>query len=452
MGFLKRFFSLGSKRSKRNKHRNHDTEPFQVDASGRLIDPKNLPAQDPKKEESRLLRSSSAHFSVVSEIDYSSLPPLPHPINSVINTPVPTPSKSTLTVDSGTGLQRRGTYTVTVHERQTHSRTEFPNANPPIPVDPPSPTPLQSKSKVTKLNHHDNRPEEHDSDEEDADDTPIRPTTMKSNIPRFNPRSVPFTPRDQSRILRLRQDPSVVSLLNMYDDKGRINSNAFSNTPPTPAAPAHSAKMTVVEDEGREQKRRGGSTLRELMTGDNNLADPNHARSMSMMGDISWAEHLLGELAHHSSSLSSIESVEIETPKDDHFDNTTIISDLSATSDSTSNDPSFSSTKVEVSSEVSNDGSDATYPYPDSNIASALPKTPQRTPARYLLYPSQALRLNMVWYPHSPHRPQLNTVRRSHLIGSLSMVLVMMRVLSRHVLRVQELLPMRRFIRLPCRP
>lgn len=156
-------------------------------------------------------------------------------------------------------MKRSGTYTVTVHGRTIHSRTEFPNANPPLNDGP------KEKAPHVDLQYYDESP-----------------TKPKSHP---NPKSVPFTPRDQGRLLRLRQDPSVASLLNMYDDKGRIQSNAFSNTPPTPAP--------VYEVEGREQKKRTGSTLRQL------LGEPetgHMADCTAMEGDISWAERELARM------------------------------------------------------------------------------------------------------------------------------------------------------------
>ena len=67
MSFIKRFFSLskGSKKSKKQRHEDHDTAS-------------DLPAQPEatERDATRLLRSSSAHFSVVKEVDYASLPPI----------------------------------------------------------------------------------------------------------------------------------------------------------------------------------------------------------------------------------------------------------------------------------------------------------------------------------------------------------------------------------------
>jgi hypothetical protein len=41
------------------------------------------------------------------------------------------------------------------------------------------------------------------------------------------------TPRDQGRLARLRRDPSVVSLLDVYQADGTLKKHAFSNTPPS---------------------------------------------------------------------------------------------------------------------------------------------------------------------------------------------------------------------------
>lgn len=71
----------------------------------------------------------------------------------------------------------------------------------------------------------------------------------------------------------------------MYDNKGHIKSNAFSNTPPN---------TTPVQEIGREQKKRNGSTLRELL-GEPELPRTLHRRNSSTFeGDISWAERFLG--------------------------------------------------------------------------------------------------------------------------------------------------------------
>lgn len=72
MGFFKRFFSLGSRKSKRR----NDARATHVDPSGRIIRAQESWQQDQEGDVTRLLRSSSTHFSVVNEVDYSTLPPL----------------------------------------------------------------------------------------------------------------------------------------------------------------------------------------------------------------------------------------------------------------------------------------------------------------------------------------------------------------------------------------
>ncbi|KAK7686266.1 hypothetical protein QCA50_010486 [Cerrena zonata] len=311
MGFLKRFFSLSSKRSKKSKrhhHEDHDTAS-------------HLPVQPEANEDAtRLLRSSSAHFSVVKEVDYASLPPIPHPINHIV-TPATTPARS------ASSLQRQGTYTVTVHERTVHSRTEFPNANPPL---------RHSNEVPPELPHR-----------EIAyfDESPTRA--------RFDPKTVPFTPHDQSRVLRLRQDPSVASLLNMFDDKGRINSNAFSNTPRTEAP---------IEEIGKQQVKRSGSTLRQLLGAPES---GNAYDETAMMGDISWAERFLGEHDDDdnddSASIASSTSLPLETPKDSYphaHSNPQVIMDTAfsienSLTEMSVNYPTFSSMEVELSGSTS---------------------------------------------------------------------------------------------------
>lgn len=72
MGFFKRIFSIGSKKSKRKNTRLDD---HVVDANGRIVQVPE-PWQQEDGDATRLLRSSSKHFAVVSEVDYSLLPPL----------------------------------------------------------------------------------------------------------------------------------------------------------------------------------------------------------------------------------------------------------------------------------------------------------------------------------------------------------------------------------------
>lgn len=66
----------------------------------------------------------------------------------------------------------------------------------------------------------------------------------------------------------------------MYDDNGRIRSTAFSNSPP--------ASTGTQDVGGREQVKRSGSTLRQL------LGEEPEAQNDNSEGDISWAERFLG--------------------------------------------------------------------------------------------------------------------------------------------------------------
>src|ERR1700753_3028003 len=91
----------------------------------------------------------------------------------------------------------RTTYVVKVYERTVISRTEFPNAIPSL----ATPTKERPKSVPLPITYPDMP-----ADESIGPSTTKRPT---------------ITPKDQNRLLRLRQDPSVVSLLNMYDSDGR---------------------------------------------------------------------------------------------------------------------------------------------------------------------------------------------------------------------------------------
>ena len=157
-------------------------------------------------------------------------------MNSLCQRPVAPPSRSA-------SVQTRRTYTVTIRDRKVEALTEFPNANPPL-------------------------------------DTPTRPPHYQDD--RSNEMSTlqPVTPKDQNRLRMLRRDPSVASLLDMYDNKGRLDSSAFSNTP--------SAGEKEHPKEGRPQLKRGGSTLRQL------LGNPESTGCTgSAEGDISWAEGFL---------------------------------------------------------------------------------------------------------------------------------------------------------------
>ncbi|KAG6331404.1 hypothetical protein ID866_7682 [Astraeus odoratus] len=285
MGIFKKFFSIGSKKSKKRLAANNIVPPVPST-------PKNLKVLQEDEAEaavSRLLRSSSARFAVESEVDLLSLPPLPHPIDTVI----PPAAASTGTIAS---ISQRSTYSVTVHGRRVHSRTEFPNAYPPL-------------------------------------DKTFTPKKLLTDSARRRSKSVPITPRDQGRLLKLRQDPSVVNLLNHYDEEGCLDSRIFSNTPPSPPK------------EGRVQRRRTGSTLRQL------LGHPSSPELRDTSdGDISWAEKFLGETDGNSSASSS----GLPTPADTHFTDVRLAQvdhsiALSTECDSAANHRTFSSLEVELS-------------------------------------------------------------------------------------------------------
>ena len=66
---------------------------------------------------------------------------------------------------------------------------------------------------------------------------------------------------------RLRQDPSVANLVDMYDEKGQLNDKVFSNTPVT------ASNLT---------RRQRESTFHELL-GESETSDP----------DLAWAEQCI---------------------------------------------------------------------------------------------------------------------------------------------------------------
>lgn len=284
MGFLKKFFSIGSKKSKRRELAPHDLES--LPSIPKHLQP--VREEDAEAEVSRLLRSSSARFPVESGSNYASLPPLPHPINNVL----PAPAASTATLNS---ISQRSSYTVTVHGRTVHSRTEFPNAYPPT-------------------------------------DSLATPKRNLNDSTRCRSKSVPITPRDQNRLLRLRQDPSVASLLDVYDENGCLDSHVFSNTPP------------VAGYKRPLRRRRTGSTFRQLLT---NPSSPE----LRDNSDIEWAESVLCETDNNSCASST----ELKTPRDplfmsSHFNHADHSITLSTECDTSApNQPTFSSLEVELS-------------------------------------------------------------------------------------------------------
>lgn len=384
MGFLQRYFSLGTRRSKKQKGVDvYDVPPVP-----------DLRRQHEQQEETvnRLLRSSSARFAVMREVDYTSLPPLrecnlmtndyldlnyviaAHPIQHVL--PISTASTSCLP-----SLSQRGTYTVKIHPRTVHSRTEFPNANP------------------------------HES---------ITPERPLYDSPRRRSKSVPITPRDKSRLYGLRQDPSVTTLLNLYDEHGCLNPKAFSNSPPSPY------------HEKCAQVRRGGSTLRQLL-GDSSAP---HAKNDGVLeGDISWAERHLwcGSLliscrrqlmtTYSESADSSTSSLGVLTPSEALFPD---ISSIEAHNDDkallNSHDtprnefsyPAISSLEVELSMVTENHPRSRNC-NPNSPYEYDIPKTPQRASEvfAFLTTKKSQTRRHSQIDPDQLHLPELSDPKQT---------------------------------------
>lgn len=278
MGIFRKIFSIGSKKSKKRPTVKHATPPPTSPPSNLKVAQQE---EEAEAEVSRLLRSSSARLAIHPQL---TLPPLSHPIDNIVpSLPTTTPSFST-----------RSTYSVSVHGRTIHSRTEFPNAFPPM-------------------------------------DQPTTPKRSLTDSARRRAKSVPMTPRDQSRLLKLRQDPSIANLLDHYDDQGYLDSCIFSNSSPSPS------------QEGGLQRRRTGSTLRQLL---GHPSSPNGSSN----GDISWAEKFLGE----SDGNSSVPSSGLSTPADTHFTDTHLAQTdrsvtLSLEYDSAVYHHTFSSLEVELS-------------------------------------------------------------------------------------------------------
>ena len=77
MGFLTRLFSIGGKTRKKNGN----NEKYDKSKKNATVSSNNLTRpppilQDQEAVVNRLLRSSSTHFSVLSETEYHSLPPI----------------------------------------------------------------------------------------------------------------------------------------------------------------------------------------------------------------------------------------------------------------------------------------------------------------------------------------------------------------------------------------
>lgn len=149
-----------------------------------------------------------------------------HPINSVVNTP----GASTASLVSTATSLNRGTYSVRVTARHKHSASQS--------------------------------------------------STAPSEVERYSERD-----NDAGQLLRLRSDPSVASLLDLYDMHGRVSTDAFHNSP---VKAGRAVKQAATTNDGRAQINRNGSTLRQL------LGDPSETTVDSFEGDISWAERFLG--------------------------------------------------------------------------------------------------------------------------------------------------------------
>ncbi|KAG6886238.1 hypothetical protein C0993_010800 [Termitomyces sp. T159_Od127] len=312
MGLLRRIFSLGSKKNKKQ----NSQSAHNVNAKLRALE-----EEEHEAAIGRLLRSSSTRYTVVSEVEYSSLPPLPHPINDLLQAPdtntMRTCGASTSSIASST-ISRRGTYNVTVHKRQQL-------------------TPPDSQKAHSGYD----------------DDVPVSERVSEDSRPK----------EVSSQLLELRSHPSVASLLSMYDDHGRIPDEAFSNS------------LSSPEKRERPQTRRNGSTLRELLGEPAGTSSRTGDGAGSIEGDISWAERFLGEGDSGSSATSSVDLPTPSTPSSNQNNDLSFTADYGFSMNAYEN-PDISSMEVELSladSIISADieTMDEPYKHPD-------PTTPQR--------------------------------------------------------------------------
>jgi hypothetical protein len=236
MGVLDRVFSIKSKRSKAALQSNPPA--FKPAQSQRF--------RDDEETATRLLRSSSSRFAIISEIDYTSLPPIrksitssflqrlshdicsAHPINNVVPFPV-------LSAEHHRHVKSpRSEYNVKVYR---HVETD------PVPSNPILPSGSASHNRAPTLPSH------------------------------------RLTPQDQCRLYTLRSDPSILSLAQMYDEHGHLSPPLFSNTPPN---------QTVTAQAGE-----GGLTLRDLLGNSTPVKGSDQMLTNSSDSDISWAEKYL---------------------------------------------------------------------------------------------------------------------------------------------------------------
>ncbi|KIY71866.1 hypothetical protein CYLTODRAFT_440959 [Cylindrobasidium torrendii FP15055 ss-10] len=262
MGFLKKFFSLGHKKAKKQRN---EAARNEVDEAGLNMDFRYRPPHADSESEAianKLLRSASARFATMGDTAPSELPPLPHPIDRVLRGP----KASTSSINSGSYSQ--SSYKVTVHQKQHHPSSAY-------------------------------------SPQEDSDDlmTPKPRRTQRHIDP------------DSSGVLRLRSDPSVASLLDLYDSHGCLSDEAFSNTSPSPPSTPVARQEDTQTKEGRAQVRRNGSTLRQL------LGSP---AASSGDGDISWAERFLGEDSSRSACSSNL-SLVLQTPQTSEYEDQHVV-------------------------------------------------------------------------------------------------------------------------------
>lgn len=286
MGFLKRLFSRKHKPAKTTddisaplpKKRFHTVAGAPYTTSTPALQEVPQHEEDSEAAVHRLLRSSSARYAVAHEVDYSDLPPMraslflpihlyarlnktntAHPINDVLSAynahpvqPQPTgfstlhPSASTASLASITPSITGGSYNVKVYRKQRLSAG-------------PEEVLATEKKKEQEEAH------------------------LNAN---------------DSGALRLRSEPSIVSLVSLYDEQGRVPDEVFNNSNDDSAQPTPRPRkvlMPVKKDdepvigEGRAQCKRSGSTLRQLLGASTN-GKPEDASE----GDISWAERFLG--------------------------------------------------------------------------------------------------------------------------------------------------------------
>ncbi|EJD07341.1 uncharacterized protein FOMMEDRAFT_164336 [Fomitiporia mediterranea MF3/22] len=335
MGFLKRFFSLRHKQKSARSDCRQDSaatpetkqqrnETLDISSGSRHLDVhaafrsadkprKKSEDQDADAAVSRLLRSSSARYNVVKQTDVADLPPLPHPINTVSSRST---SALTITPSNTVSLKARGSYRVTVHKRQQLSTTVFPNAYPPLTPRRPGIAHTSTPNLLATCSVSDNP-------------TAVAASTSTSAL--VDPRKISFTPRDANRLSCLRQDPSVVSLVNMYDDHGQLAENAFANTP---AVPRRKIKL---------RKSRRKSTFTELLGCEG-----------SAEADLLWAESCIAQLGAiasnnsasnaSSTSLSSASLPALDSPATSTFHDAELDSALRTPQRPAARDPSGSDT------------------------------------------------------------------------------------------------------------